>query len=64
MIKGNYLVRRWHVTDIIERAKERDIWLYKEQAKDILWSIDHNYDCNIGISWDVIDYHIDCYIGR
>ena len=52
----------WHIDDVLSRAKETDMDITEEQAKDILQSIKHNHDASIGINWDVIDSHLESYI--
>lgn len=48
----------WCVEDVIERAKERGKKLSKEQAEEILDTIDRKQDASLGISWDTIDAHL------
>lgn len=52
----------WSVDDVIGRAEDRDIKLTEDQALDILSLLESKHDCNIGINWDVIDYHTDCLL--
>ena len=49
----------WTVSDVVERAKKREIELSQEQAEEVLDNIDRHQDCNFGISWDTIDNYID-----
>jgi hypothetical protein len=52
----------WGLDDVLERAKERDINLSKQQAREILHRVDHHKDASIGINWDVLDVHTDGYL--
>ena len=45
----------WSVEDVMQECD----WLTKEQALDVLHSIDHNHDATIGINWDVIYYNAE-----
>ncbi len=49
----------WTVEDIQERAKENGQKISKAVARKVLQSIKKNHDCNVGINWEVIDYHLD-----
>ncbi len=53
---------KWHIDDIIERAKERDILISEQQAIEILFIVERRHDASIGINWDVIDVHTDWYL--
>lgn len=41
----------WHTDDVLSVRPD----LTKEQARLVLYELDHNHDANIGISWEVID---------
>lgn len=49
----------WCEDDVIGLARERGKVVTREQAQQILDTIDNKQDCSIGISWDVLDAHID-----
>ena len=49
----------WHVFDVIERAKERGLKVNKAQARNILQNVERHHDCNIGVTWETLDYHTD-----
>ena len=54
----------WHLDDIIHSAKEtHEIELTREQAENVLESLDRSHDASIGINWDVIDAHIEQKVG-
>jgi len=42
---------KWHVDDVLSVRPD----LTKEQAREVLYEIDHNHDACVGINWDVID---------
>lgn len=50
-IVNNQLVETWGVDDI----KSQCPWLNDQQALEVMEEIVSNYDCGIGINWDVID---------
>ena len=41
----------WCEDDVIERARERGKTVTKEQAQEILDTIDRKQNCSLGISW-------------
>ena len=41
----------WSTEDVLSVSPD----LTKEQAREVLYELDHNHDASIGISWDVID---------
>ena len=41
----------WHTDDVLSVRPD----LTKEQAREVLYELDHSHDANIGISWEVID---------
>jgi len=41
----------WSTEDVLSVRPD----LTKEQAREVLYELDHNHDASIGISWDVID---------
>ena len=53
---------KWSYTDIIDRAEENGLTISRKQAKEILFLLNHNYDCNTGINWDVIDVQTTIYL--
>jgi len=48
----------WCEDDVLGRAVELGIECSREQAKDIIATIDRKQDCELGITWDTID----CYL--
>ena len=49
----------WNVEDVTLRAIGKDIKLTTEQASQILINIENSLDCNEGINWGVVDWHIN-----
>ena len=47
------------VDDIMDRAKDIHKKITQSQAFEIIDNLDHDFDANIGINWDVIDTHIE-----
>jgi len=45
----------WSVEDVMMECD----WLTKDQALEVLHSIDHNHDATIGINWEVIHYNAE-----
>jgi hypothetical protein len=52
----------WDISDVIAQAKENDINLSDQQAREILQRISDKMDANVGVNWDVIDYHTNKYL--
>lgn len=52
----------WCTEDVLHTAKEMDIELTTDQAREILGLLDRKHDSEIGINWDVISSMIDIYI--
>lgn len=48
----------WGKDDVVHRAKEIEVEITDDDALDVLQRLENDHDCNIGITWDVID----CYI--
>ena len=51
----------WHVDDVLEKAKQRNIKISREKAAQLLHQVDNNHDANIGINWEVLDCYLDNY---
>ena len=49
----------WCEEDVIGRARERGKEVTREQAQNILDTIDHKQDCTQGISWVELDIYTD-----
>lgn len=57
----NYALSIWQVDDVRRQAIESGILLTDDEIKEIIGNLDRKHDANIGISWGVIDCHIDDY---
>lgn len=57
----------WGVGDVEIRARDNGYILQDGQAQKVLDMLRARYDCNIGITWDVIDdclgYIVPCHLG-
>lgn len=54
----------WVVEDVIYAAKDRSepIEVTQEQAEEVIRLMNHRKDCNVGLNWDVMNYHLDVII--
>ena len=50
-INEDTITLEWSTDDVLEQCD----WLTKEQARHVLKQCLDKHDCNIGLSWDVID---------
>jgi len=51
----------WHVDDVLEQAKQRNIKISRDQATHLLHRMDAKHDATIGINWEVIDCYLDMH---
>lgn len=58
-----YIDDRWYVADVEEAANDLGVEITNEEAEEILHSVAHNFDANIGINWEVFYYHINTMKG-
>lgn len=49
----------WDVEDVLSRADDLGISCSEEQALNILTKIGDAHDCNFGVTWDNIDFHLE-----
>ncbi len=49
----------WCAEDVLGRAKELHYNCTLEQANEILEDIERHIDCELGITWDTLDSHIE-----
>jgi hypothetical protein len=47
----------WSIEDVMNRAEDSGNIINVATARKVLNSIVEDYDANIGITWDVIDFH-------
>ena len=52
----------WVVDDVLARAAETGVSLTRAQAEEVLDLAEDKHDANIGISWDVLDVHIETIV--
>ena len=57
--KQHIAVAIWCENDVLERARERNIEITKEEAAEIIDKIDNKQDCELGITWTTIDCYLD-----
>jgi len=57
--KANSIQISWHIDDVKATAERMDIAITDEDAREILEIVERRHDANLGISWDVIEAHID-----
>ena len=57
--KDGYIHIKWHIDDVKATAERMDIAITDEDAREILEIVERRHDANLGISWDVIEAHID-----
>jgi hypothetical protein len=53
---------KWSTEDVLMQADLMNVELTEEQADAILENVLHYHDANVGINWDVLDFHIDNYL--
>lgn len=53
----------WGTDDVLQTAKQHGIRLTDNQVSEVLDRMLEYHDANIGMSWEVILYHIDCVKG-
>jgi hypothetical protein len=61
MNANDFITITWHIDDVIIRAKERKRKVSKKDARIILAAVKHYHDCNLGITWETLDYFTDDY---
>ena len=48
----------WSTDDVAERCRQLDVALTFDEQREVLRLLDHHHDATVGISWDVMDIHI------
>lgn len=48
----------WSVEDVRDCAKQNGNRISKDKARDILATVEHQFDASIGINWDVISANL------
>jgi hypothetical protein len=49
----------WSVDDVLEIRPD----LTEDEAWDVLQAVEDDHDANLGICWDVLEYHATCLFG-
>ena len=51
----------WQTEDVINAGRDRfeSVEVTQEQAEEVIRLMDHHKDCNIGLNWDNLNYHLD-----
>ena len=55
-VNPDFLLSVWHIDDVKESS---DHDLTDAQCREVLRRVDRHHDANIGINWDVINFHAD-----
>jgi hypothetical protein len=48
----------WSISDVQDRARDLDVHLGDEEARDILYRVKRHYDANCGVTWETFDTYI------
>jgi uncharacterized protein YpuA (DUF1002 family) len=64
LCKRGYIRVLWQKDDVKEQAQNRGIDLTDKQVNEIVRLIERQHDCNVGLSWDVIDIFTDEILGK
>lgn len=57
----NQITITWHISDVKEVAKDIEVTLTNDEAREILHSLKRNHDACVGINWDVIADAVGVY---
>ncbi len=49
----------WCIEDVLGQAKSNKIKITRQEAGRVLEYCLNKHDCNIGVTWDTLDYYID-----
>jgi hypothetical protein len=55
----DWMAEWWHIDDVQGQAENMGEELTDQECRDVLAMVMRKHDCNIGISWEVIDYWIE-----
>lgn len=53
---------KWSTEDVLFRAEDMGVTLTEEQGDQILQDVFDNHDADVGVSWAVIDFHIENFL--
>ncbi len=48
----------WGVEDVQSKAEEMDVDITEEQCMTVLENAARRHDCNVGITWEVLEFWI------
>ena len=54
----------WQTDDVIHKASEIGFEMSQEEAENIISGIDRSSDCEYGITWETLSYHIEEWINK
>ncbi|QDP58058.1 MAG: hypothetical protein Unbinned4294contig1001_47 [Prokaryotic dsDNA virus sp.] len=54
----------WSPEDVLHKADEMSVSITEREAEEILGSIEHNFDANVGVFWDTIEWEIEDHVKR
>ena len=57
-VDDNHISILWNIDDVRRQAEISGLKLTKQECRDVLDACLDGHDANIGISWDILDYHI------
>jgi len=55
MERKKIIIDTWEADDIIGHFDLKDETITEEEAEQILWRMEKDYDANLGYQWDVVD---------
>lgn len=53
---------KWSTNDVQSRAEDMGVEITAEQGDEILQNVFDNHDANIGVNWEVIEFHIEEFL--
>ena len=53
---------KWSTDDVLIRAEDMGVEINEKQGDEILQNVFDNHDANIGVNWEVIEFHIENYL--
>ena len=56
---GTTIVSAWSVEDVYGLAEDSGYPITEDDAKSVLSSVKKNFDANVGVNWEVLQYYLD-----
>ena len=56
---GTTIESPWSVEDVYGLAEDSGYPITEDDAKSVLSSVKKNFDANIGVNWEVLQYYLD-----